>query len=97
MFVDPREDGSMKLTPKGYAFLKDKHQHWSQKLPRLVSFANLQFLIEASTYPYYIDVIKGESRKDPDIHTLITFDPDLGVSFKLSGGNFEKLMLLLGY
>lgn len=87
----------MKLTSRGYTFLKEKHEHWSQKLPQHVSFANLQFLIEASTYPYYIEYIKDEDKKKVDSKKLITFDPDLGVSFKLSGGDFEKLMLLLGY
>jgi hypothetical protein len=97
LFTDPRENGSMKLTSPGYTFLKDKHPHWSQQLPENVSFGNLLFLIKASTYPYYIESIRNEDTKKIDAKKLVTFDPELGVSFKLAGGNFEQLMLILGY
>jgi hypothetical protein len=86
LFVDQRTAGSLKLTKIGYEFLKDKHTHWSQKLPEYVTVGNYVYLIGVSTYPYYIS--DG---------VLVTFDPNLGVSFKLAGGDFEKLMTLLGH
>jgi hypothetical protein len=97
LFADMRANGSLKLTRAGYEFLKDRHEHWSQALPVPTTLANYVFLIAESTYPYYIEHIKDPDRKGRIISAkLVTFDPMMGVSFKLAGGDFAKLLLLLG-
>ncbi len=84
MFRDPREDGSMRLTKRGYELLKDKYPHWSEKLPDYMTMANHTYLVAVSTFPYYM--------RDG---TLTTFDPNLGVLMKMVSGDFEKLERLL--
>lgn len=84
MFKDPRADGSMRLTKKGYEILKDKFDHWSEELPQMMTVANHTYLVSVSTFPYYM--CDG---------TLTTFDPNLGVLMKMVSGDFTKLERLL--
>lgn len=74
----------MRLTEAGYTLLKDKFDHWSEQLPAMMTMANHTYLVQVSTFPYYID--DG---------MLTTFDPNLGVLMKMVSGDFEKLERLL--
>ncbi len=83
VFIDPREEGSMLLSQFGWEILKDRYPHWSIRLSRPLTFGDLTFLIETSSFPYYL----GKTE-------LTTFDADLGVTMKLMGGDFEQLKKL---
>lgn len=79
MFRDDRVWGSMQLTKFGFGVLSD-YPRWSSPLEKKLTFGDHTFLIEISSFPYYL------SSK-----VFITFDPDLGMTMQFLKGDFEKL------
>ena len=84
LFVDPRENGGLQLTALGYNLLKDKFPHWTEALPEKMTVANHTYLVAVSTLPYHIHD-----------NLLTTFDTNLGMLLKMTGGDFERLRTLL--
>jgi hypothetical protein len=83
LFLDAREWGSMQLTKLGWNVLRKEYPHWTTELPERMTFGDHTFLIETSTYPYYL---YGKR--------FTTFDADLGLTMKFVGGEFAKLRRL---